>query len=60
MLDGSTIGMRSYKDHIPGAAHIAMKVPTAGGKSFLACQAVHAIRKSFDAAKPKAVVWLVP
>ena len=60
MLDGSTVGMRPYKDNIPGATHIAMKVPTAGGKTFLACQAVHAISKSFDASKPKAVVWLVP
>ena len=60
MPDGSTKGMRPYKDNIPGATHIAMKVPTAGGKTFLACQAVHAISKSFDAAKPKAVVWLVP
>lgn len=59
-LDGSHIGMRPYKDNIPGATHIAIKVPTAGGKTFVACNALHSIFKSFDASKPKAVVWLVP
>jgi len=59
-LDGSHTGMRPYKDNIPGATHIAVKVPTAGGKTFIACNALHSIFKSFDASKPKAVVWLVP
>lgn len=60
MLDGSISGMRPYKNNIPGATHIAMKVPTAGGKTFIACNALSSIFKSFDASKPKAVVWLVP
>ena len=59
-LDGSYTGMRPYKNNIPGSTHIAMKVPTAGGKTFIACNALHAITKSYDASKPKAVVWLVP
>ncbi|MBN2751043.1 MAG: DEAD/DEAH box helicase family protein, partial [Bacteroidales bacterium] len=44
----------------PGATHIAIKVPTAGGKTFIACNALHSIFKSFDVTRPKAVVWLVP
>lgn len=60
LLDGTTKGMRSYKDNIPGATHVAIKVPTAGGKTFIACNALGVIFKAFDASKPKAVVWLVP
>lgn len=59
-LDGTTTGMRPYKDNIPGATHIAIKVPTAGGKTFIACNALHTINKYFDQGNPKAVVWLVP
>jgi len=49
-----------YKDTIKGVPHICIKVPTAGGKTFIAC---NAIRTFFDYAekdKPQAVVWLVP
>lgn len=59
-LDGSYSGMTPYKVNIPEAVHIAMKVPTAGGKTFIACNAIHSIFKSCDVSKPKAVVWLVP
>ncbi|UGU14242.1 DEAD/DEAH box helicase family protein [Sinomicrobium kalidii] len=59
-LDGTTTGMRPYKDNIPGAIHVAAKVPTAGGKTFIACNALHTINKYFNQGNPKAVVWLVP
>ena len=59
-LDGTYSGMTPYKNNIPDATHVAIKVPTAGGKTFIACNALSSITKSFDAAKPKAVVWLVP
>lgn len=59
-LDGSTTGMRPYKDTIPGAAHIAIKVPTSGGKTFIACNALKSINTYFNKGNPKAVVWLVP
>lgn len=59
-LDGTYRGMRPYKDNIPGAIHIAIKVPTAGGKTFIACNALHTINKHFNQANAKAVVWLVP
>lgn len=57
-LDNS--GMESYKNNIPNAAHICIKVPTAGGKTFIAVNALHTIFSAFDSSKPKAVVWLVP
>jgi type III restriction enzyme len=59
-LDGSFTGMKPYKDNIPNAIHIAIKVPTAGGKTFIACNAIHTINKHFNQGNAKAVVWLVP
>lgn len=59
-LDGSFEGMKPYKDNIPNAVHIAIKVPTAGGKTFIACNALHTINKYFYQGNAKAVVWLVP
>ncbi|KKM14002.1 hypothetical protein LCGC14_1710540, partial [marine sediment metagenome] len=59
-VDGTHTGMTPYKNNIPGAAHIAIKVPTAGGKTFIACNALRSINKHFSQGNPKAVVWLVP
>jgi len=53
-------GMRSYQNTVPGAAHICVKVPTAGGKTFIACNALKTIFDSFPDEKVKAVIWLVP
>jgi type III restriction enzyme len=57
-LDGT--GMEPYKNNIPNAAHVCVKVPTAGGKTFIAVNALHSIFSAYDSAKPKAVIWLVP
>ncbi|MFY8186727.1 MAG: DEAD/DEAH box helicase [Flavobacterium sp.] len=57
-LDGT--GMEPYKNNIPNAAHVCVKVPTAGGKTFIAVNALNSIFSAYDAAKPKAVIWLVP
>lgn len=59
-LDGSFEGMKPYKDNIPNAVHVAIKVPTAGGKTFIAVNALHSINKHFNKGNAKAVVWLVP
>ncbi|HCX24377.1 MAG TPA: restriction endonuclease, partial [Cytophagales bacterium] len=59
-MDGTYSGMRPYQDNVPGAVHVAIKVPTAGGKTFIACNALHSIAQSMDESNPKAVVWLVP
>ncbi len=49
-----------YKNNVPQVPHICVKVPTAGGKTFIACNAIKTIFDAFDLDKPKAVVWLVP
>lgn len=57
-LDGT--GMEPYKNNIPNAAHVCVKVPTAGGKTFIAVNSLHTIFSAYDSTKPKAVIWLVP
>lgn len=49
-----------YRDMIPGVPNLCFKVPTGGGKTFIACNAVRPIFDALPAAKTKAVVWLVP
>lgn len=53
-------GMQPYKNTVPDVAHVCIKVPTAGGKTFIACNALYSIFKSFPEQQPKVVVWLVP
>lgn len=53
-------GMRPYKQTIKNAAQICLKVPTAGGKTFIAINALKSIFNSYNSRQPKAVVWLVP
>ena len=53
-------GMEPYKNNIPNAANVCIKVPTAGGKTFIACNALHSIFNAFGSELPKVVVWLVP
>lgn len=48
-----------YKNNIPRVPHICIKVPTAGGKTFIACNALKPIFDAFEYDRPKAVVWLV-
>ena len=49
-----------YKNNVPNCPHVCIKVPTAGGKTFIAANALSAIFKELDPARPKIVVWLVP
>ncbi|MGI4750281.1 MAG: DEAD/DEAH box helicase [Janthinobacterium lividum] len=49
-----------YKNNIPRVPHICIKVPTAGGKTFIACNALKTIFDAFDHERTKTVVWLVP
>ena len=53
-------GVPAYKDNIQGVPAVCMKVPTGGGKTFLACSAIKHIFDFMPAEKPKLVVWLVP
>ncbi|MDR2084865.1 MAG: DEAD/DEAH box helicase family protein [Bacteroidales bacterium] len=56
----SGTAIEPYKNNVPRVPHVCMKVPTAGGKTFIACNALKTIFDAFDYDKPKAVVWLVP
>ena len=53
-------GVPSYNNSIENVPHICMKVPTGGGKTFLACASVRRITDAMPSSKPKVVVWLVP
>ena len=49
-----------YQDIMPGVPNLCFKVPTGGGKTFLACNAVKPIFDALPFTKAKVVVWLVP
>lgn len=54
---GSVIG--PYKNNVKGAPHVCLKVPTGGGKTFIAAAALKVAMQHTDPAY-KVVVWLVP
>lgn len=49
-----------YKDNVKNTPHVCVKVPTAGGKTFIACNALRTIFDIINHNGPRAVVWLVP
>ena len=56
-------GMESYKNNVKGVPHVCAKVPTAGGKTFIAVNSIKAIFNAIHRHNPKRpefVVWLVP
>lgn len=53
-------GVKSYQNILPGVPNLCLKVPTGGGKTFLACNAIQPIFDGLPETKMKAVVWLVP
>ena len=52
--------IKKYQNVLPGVPSLCMKVPTGGGKTFLACNAVKPIFDALPATKTKVAVWLVP
>ena len=52
-------GVPAYNNTIPRVPHVCMKVPTGGGKTFMACSAIKRIYDVMPLEKPKVVVWLV-
>lgn len=61
--EGSHTGMEPYKNTVPGVPHICAKVPTAGGKTFIAVNALDTVLTALSKrapSRPKMVVWLVP
>lgn len=53
-------GVPAYNNSIAQVPHVCMKVPTGGGKTFMACASVRRIFDGLPAGKPQMVVWLVP
>lgn len=53
-------GIKPYQNILPGVPNLCLKVPTGGGKTFIACNAVKTIFDGLPESKMKAVVWLVP
>ncbi len=53
-------GVPAYQHILPGIPTICLKVPTGGGKTFLACHAIKPVFDQLPPTKTRAVVWLVP
>lgn len=61
--DRGAAKMEGYKNNVPGVPHVCVKVPTAGGKTFLAANALKPILDVVapeSSGQPRVVVWLVP
>ena len=56
----SVPSLGKYQDIMPGVPNLCFKVPTGGGKTFMACNAIRPIFDALPVTKTKAVVWLVP
>ena len=52
--------LHPYVNTVHGVPNITVKVPTAGGKTFIACNALKPIFDFFPSGKPKVVAWFVP
>ncbi len=53
-------GMPPYHTVLSGVPHVCMKIPTGGGKTFIAANAIKIIFDSMPHIHPMAVAWLVP
>jgi type III restriction enzyme len=54
---------QQYKNNVQEVPHVCVKVPTAGGKTFIAVNALERVFTAFaeyNPSRPKFVVWLVP
>lgn len=54
------MAVEPYKNLTGSAPHVCIKVPTGGGKTFIASAALGTIFHEFDESRYRAVVWLVP
>lgn len=60
IIPASDANIKPYNDSVKNTPHVCLKVPTAGGKTFIACSSLKAIFDEYSAIQRKAVVWLVP
>lgn len=61
--DAGATGMPEYQNNVPRTPHVCVKVPTAGGKTFIAANALCPLFENFalfNPGLPKVVIWLVP
>jgi type III restriction enzyme, res subunit family len=49
-----------YNSEVPNTPRVCFKVPTGGGKTFLACNSIKYILDRLPSRKAKVVIWLVP
>ncbi|WP_293824471.1 DEAD/DEAH box helicase family protein [uncultured Parolsenella sp.] len=59
-LTPGTNGVGVYKDRLGGIPNVCIKVPTGGGKTFIAANSVGVICDELPEAPADVVVWLVP
>lgn len=52
--------LHAYDNSVKGVPRVTLKVPTAGGKTFIACNALRTIFDGFPVGKTKVVTWFVP
>lgn len=52
--------LRPYNNSIAGVPNVTVKVPTAGGKTLIACSALKHLFARHPLGKPRVVVWFVP
>ena len=57
---GIGAGCPGYHDDLDGAPNVCIKVPTGGGKTFLAASSLKAVFDKLPTGKTRFVVWLVP
>lgn len=57
---GANKPIKPYKNVIPHVPHVCFKIPTGGGKTFVACASVKPIFDALTNTSVKALVWLVP
>ena len=57
---GIGAGFAAYYDDLAGTPNVCIKVPTGGGKTFLAASSVKTVFDKLPTGKTKFVVWLVP
>ncbi|MDE6538277.1 MAG: DEAD/DEAH box helicase family protein [Muribaculaceae bacterium] len=60
VLGQNNLALKPYNDTVPGVPRITSKVPTAGGKTFIGCNAISTIFKALPERGAKVVVWFVP
>ena len=54
------MSLKPYDNTVKGVPRVMFKVPTAGGKTFIACNAIRTILNNWQPDAPKVVAWFVP